>query len=400
MAACLDARAIAVSVHMNVAVQRTEMCAVARDLERAEILERRLARFHPCHRARVRALAAQHSRLKDLAESFPALLFTLASPRVDLDPSVAIAQVIAGMRLRDIAATAKLPMWLRSFAPESLAESIPVLPDSDLFRRRIGNLVPISRKDVSLWLRAVSIASCWGDDAIALWAAREWTCRPKSKVRCEDVLAALTRISLWAWHSKHSNPDHPCYPVTRWTPCMTWKSASAARWEWWNSVRLYMSLGEAPLQSVWFQPMTIDGYDFVPLSNASEIVREGQVLQNCVRTYGDRLAHNWCRVWSMRRGGEPYAMLELSFTRLDPLPNIMQLLLAKNAPAPLEAWLVARRWLGAQDLRAAAKQRIPWRQAPLDKRAWQALWKPYWLTKKRIPKGLPLTPTWYALREM
>ncbi len=367
---------------------------------RSDLLERRLARFQPQVRARVRAVAEQHPRLKDLALSFPALLFALAVPRAGYDPSRAIAQVIAGVRLRDIASTAQLPVWLRSFAAEALSEPIPELPDSDLFRKRITNLAPLLRKDVSPWLRAVSTAASWGDDAIALWAAREWKCRPKKRVRREDALGALARISLWAWHSKNASADHPCYPATRWTPCMTWKSAMAAKWEWWNSVRLYTSLGDAPLQCVWFQPMAIDGYEFVPLRSASDMVREGQALQNCVRTYGDRVAHNCCRVWSMRRGGEPYAMLEVSFLRQDPLPNIVQLSLAKNAAPPLEAWLVARRWLAAQDLRMAAKQRIPWDQAPLDRRAWRTLWKPYWLAKKRIPKNLPLTPTWYALREI
>jgi hypothetical protein len=93
-------------------------------------------------------------------------------------------------------------------------------------------------------------------------------------------------------------------------------------------------------------------------------------------------------------------MLELAHTRLDPLPNIAQLQLTKNGRAPLEAWLVARKWLAAQDLRAASKRRVPWNEAPLDRKVWQALWKPYWRFKRRIPEGLPLTPTWFALKEI
>lgn len=382
---------------MRAATQRTD----ASDHARADLLERRLNRFQPRFRSRVRALADRHPRLKDLAASFPALLFALAVPRAGFDHARAIEQVIEGLRLRQIAATARVPTWLRRFGPEPFAAPIPTLPDGELFCRQIGYLAPRSPRDLRSWLAAISTASDWGDDSIALWAAREWTRRSRRYPKNEErALAVLARISLWAWYSKNGNPDHVCHPATRWTPCVSWQNASAAKWEWWNRIRLHMSLGEPPLEDVWLQPATIDGYEFLPLRSATDILRDAAILENCARTYGDRLAHNSCRLWSVRRGGELYAMLELAYSRQDPLPNIVQLQLTKNARAPLEAWLVARKWLAAQDLRAASKRRIPWNEAPLDRNAWQALWKPYWKVKRRIPEGLPLTPTWFALQEI
>jgi len=60
--------------------------------------------------ARVRAVAARHTRLADLAVSFPSLLFALALPRPDIDPGPAIARVIDGRPLREVAAAARLPV--------------------------------------------------------------------------------------------------------------------------------------------------------------------------------------------------------------------------------------------------------------------------------------------------
>lgn len=386
---------------MTAFILRADAHAGARDVARADLLERRLRRFQPRFQPRVRALAERHARLKDLAASFPALLFALAVPRAGFDPTPAIAQVIDGAGLREIAAAARVSFWVRRFGPEAFGAPIPELPDSELFRRRIGSLAPKSPKDVTSWLRAVAVAADWGDEAIALWAARVWTSRSKRYPRqLEDQLAQLCRICVWAWHSKNGMKDAPCHPRTRWTPCMTWQSANAAKWEWWTHVRLHMSLSGTPLEDAWLQPASIDGYEFVPLRSASEIMDAGRTLKNCGWTYGDRLAHNSCRLWGMHRGGELFAMLELSHARQDPLPSIVQLQLAKNARAPLEAWLVARKWLAAHDLRAAAKQRVAWGEAPLDRKTWQALWKPFWLAKKRIPDWLPLTPTWSSLREV
>ena len=36
---------------------------------------------------------------------------------------------------------------------------------------------------------------------------------------------------------------------------------------------------------------------------------------------------------------------------------------------------------------------LAWDTVPLDRAMWFALWKPYWLEKKKIPSWLPLTPS-------
>ncbi|BBB97389.1 hypothetical protein M2212_004356 [Bradyrhizobium elkanii] len=52
-----------------------------REATRSVLLERQLRRYHPHVQGKVRALAMRHTRLADLAASFPALLFALAVPR-------------------------------------------------------------------------------------------------------------------------------------------------------------------------------------------------------------------------------------------------------------------------------------------------------------------------------
>ena len=74
----------------------------------------------------VRALAMRHSRIADLAVSFPALLFALAVPRPRLDPACALARVVDGRALAEVAAAADLyggsfSLLERVFKPWGLA---------------------------------------------------------------------------------------------------------------------------------------------------------------------------------------------------------------------------------------------------------------------------------------
>jgi hypothetical protein len=87
--------------------------------------------------------------------------------------------------------------------------------------------------------------------------------------------------------------------------------------------------------------------------------------------------------------------------RHDPLPVAGELLHARNRKAPAAIWLAARKWLIQQDLAkldwAMHKDR-PWRD--LDQRRWAALWRPYWLDKRRFPDFLPLKASRDALTDL
>src|SRR5437660_5050467 len=95
--------------------------APRRGAARSDLLERQLRRYHPRFQGAVRALAMRHSRIADLAASFPGLLFALAVSRPGLDPARALARVVDGHALADVAAAADVPMWLRRLPPETFA---------------------------------------------------------------------------------------------------------------------------------------------------------------------------------------------------------------------------------------------------------------------------------------
>src|SRR5436305_646250 len=123
-------------------MSRSLLRSPLRETARPAGLHRQLQRFHPRFRDAVGLLAMRHSRIADLALSFPALLFALAVPRRGFDPAPVLARVIDGQTLVELAAAAGVPMWLRKLPPETFAKPSGYLPAGELFRRQIANPLP------------------------------------------------------------------------------------------------------------------------------------------------------------------------------------------------------------------------------------------------------------------
>jgi hypothetical protein len=151
---------------------------------------------------------------------------------------------------------------------------------------------------------------------------------------------------------------------------------------------------------VWLAPGTTDGYEFIPLRSAQDVIEEARAMKNCVRGYGSDIAHDASRLWSIRKDGARVATLETSWWGGHLLLEIHELQAAENNDAPIEVWQAAMRWMREQKPVFFFNKTIQWSSAPLDRETWLAFWKPYWLAKRAIPEWLPLTPSRDALRAL
>jgi hypothetical protein len=358
------------------------------------LIERRLAQFQPPFRQRVAAFASRHPRLEDLVLSFPALLFALAVPQHGRERERARALVIDGASLRDAAAAARVPLWLRRLRPTMLRSPLPLLPDGLFISRQVLNHVPRSARRVSGWLDAISSAASVADDGVGVWMARVWQQRPP---RLEP--AGERGIALWAWYSRNV-PDDPCRVGIAWSPGLSFCRALDHADEWRTNVSLYLKLGDEPLRDLWFGPGTVGPFEIVPLQTFDDVVGEAHEMKNCVRWYGPELVESVCRLWSIRRGGERVATFEVSQAHESPFAYVSQLKLVDDKPAPEGIWRIAQEWLRAQP-----HQHIGWRQEkvsvpPAQVAAWRRMWRPYWLAKRCIPPWLQLTPSEATIREL
>lgn len=369
---------------MTAVLLHADACARAPASSSGEGLARRIARYRPAYRAAVASVANRHSRLADLAWSFPALLLALAVPRAGYDRARVSADVIAGAPLRALAAATQVPLWLRRLPPEALDAPVRPLPASPFAGRQIMNHVPKSPRAVSGWLDAIAEAADIADDAIAVWIAREWPRRDK-RARQDE----LKLICLWAWYSRHV-ADDPCRVKRRWTADIGSATAIDAARVWRQNVSLFVEMGEGKLADSWLRSREIGGFSFVPLDSFAAVRDEARAMRHCVRTYGRYLAENSCRLWSIRRNGVRVATVELGLRAEAPFPHIEQIKLRSNKCAPEGLWHLTRAWLNSHEFMDFAARCDYDSEPPARLDMWRRMWRPYWLAKRRIPSWLPL----------
>ncbi|MCB1542291.1 MAG: PcfJ domain-containing protein [Rhodoblastus sp.] len=362
----------------------------------ARSLERRIARFPAPYRSACRALARRHAWLEDIAFTFPALLLALAAPRRGFDTAPVIAAAEAGARLPALARAARVPMWLRRLPPDALEGPLPELPDSEQFARQIANALPTGRVDARQWLNNVALAHEVCGPGFAAWTAREFIRKPCAIVS----IAQLRLVGLWAWFSAQPETDAgACWPA-RFTEKMSWGGAWAEALQWARVVESALELGERPV-TPWIAGGSAGGFEFAPLTRASDLRDEARAMRHCVAMYGDQIAGGHSRLYSVRRDGERVATLELALQGAGLPVSVAQILGPCNkAPAPDVVW-AAHDWVHKRDLRALD---LP---APVDTAydndVWRRMWRPYWLERRRIPHWLPLRPyatlfRWYGPR--
>lgn len=379
---------------------RAPVSATAPARSNAALLEHRLSKFHAEVQPRVRPLAAEHLWIADLALSFPALLFALARPRHAATADAALRLVKSGAPLATVAQSAGVPLWMRAFPPEAFDTLIPALPDSPSFRRRIVNHLPSNWREAPKWMEIVGEAFDTADEDIALWFAREAPLKEKraKSYKRRNVNQHRRLVALWAWCSMHVDPAQS-FIATPWRSEMQWKAARDAASQWLSALYLPLYLGDRPIADTWLNDGEVDGYEFIALRTRNDVLQEAQAMSHCVAGYGQDLADNYTRLWSVRRNGERVATLALD-AGASSLPQIRELSGPSNAQVSLAMLIAARRWLHSQDALDVDVKRFHAILAEPDGDAWRRLWRHYWLAKRRIPAWLPLKPATHVLYQL
>ncbi|MBT9290703.1 hypothetical protein [Prosthecodimorpha staleyi] len=350
-------------------------------------MERRIRLFETRWQPTIRQLATAQGRIADLAVSFPALLFALAHPRRGLDVRPALNTVLAGAPLADIAAALGVPMWLRRLQPSMFRAPLPALPDGPLLRHRIVNHLPRRAKSAAQWLETVAEAARWGEPDFVVWCARE---APTGAKPGEHDISYL---ALWHFFSQRPETQAGGCVDRRWGEAIGWDAAVTAARSFRMTVMTKVLLGDIPIADPWLQPATVGDFKFLPLLSAAAIIEEASVMDNCVRGLAGSVAWNRYRVWSVHRNGERLATIGFGTTSLHPFVFIDQVKAKSNRRPDPEVLAAVHGWFeGLQQIRRDTwGKRSPEVNAERPK-VWRALWRPYWLERRRLPTWLPLSP--------
>lgn len=337
---------------------------------------RRLGAFNPLFRDDIAHLTQGSPVLEDLADSFPGLLFALATGYGTPGARrTCIASVELGMPLQRAAAVLSLPWWLRKLPAEAFTHRITALPDNPEFSRSIIDLIPSEPERMGPWLWAIERGYRGCHWQFALWAAG---CLSKSHrvFKSLDGETDFRLLTAWAWHARPGK--HPSQRLLRkpWTETMGLRRAIDELGIWRRRIALAIALDDHP-EDRWLREGSANGYDFVALLTPEDFIRESETMENCLDQFSDHLEDGSSRIFSVRKKGRTVANLEISLHESEPsMPAIRQLRGRRNRKSRPEIWRATYAWLGTQPLapRYVAGRRLDRSRA---QRATAELWGPY-----------------------
>lgn len=348
-------------------------------------LDTLIQRFDPALQTQLKHLVLKSERLEDLATVFPAALHMLAGRYGAADGrKKALACVVKGRPLRDVARHLKLPMWTRRLPPEAFRGDVGQVPGSELLSRRIINQLPRPGDNPAFWLQSVSFASMACDDYFALWLARQRVFYDRgSAERLFGLLAA------YAWYSSRGSCRTRDLIGALWQPEMAFETAVCAAKSWLNRMRLVIQLREGVISDTWLLAGEAHGLSFVPLVDEAQILLEARQMGNCADQYSDRIARDKCRLFSVRRNGARLATLEIGpHAREAGILAINQLKSRHNAQASHQIWRATYAWMSTQpELKHIPNTAIG--ERGMDGALWQALLSDY----RVHADGAPWLPT-------
>jgi hypothetical protein len=178
---------------------------------------------------------------------------------------------------------------------------------------------------------------------------------------------------------------------------MSYKSARTEALGWRDRALPYLTLGDKTVEDTWLAPATYGDIAIEPLSHAGSISAASAELENCARSYCHGVARNHRRLWGVRRAGILEAMVDLSRTVANggAYPRIVELRGRQNRNPTYEVEYAVCRWWIEQP-RPTAERLVVRANGGPDRAAWVCLWRPYWISKARLPAWLPLQPDWAA----
>jgi len=335
--------------------------------------------FPAPYRAQIAALTTSHRNLEDLAASFPALLFALATDYATPEQrSDALEAILAGKKLKAAAQRLGLPLWLRRLPPAALTAPLPVLPDDPEFALAAVPALPRQPEAMLPWLDFISLADRLAGRDVALWFARHGRLVPPATSAAE----ALWTLA-WAFYAKR--PDTLAGRIQRlaWTPRTGPRSAREEAANWRKRIEGLLALGTG-FPNTWFADGTAMGYDFVALKSPEDLFAECASMRNCLDLYALRLGHMRSRLFSVRSRGKPIATLELGLRNDEVgVPFIVQLRGIGNRRASPAVWQAVHAWMGGQSFAHLDRTPRPKRMSLVLRRE---LWAP--LTEAATALGL------------
>ena len=349
------------------------------DPRRAEQRTRRVNAFREEFRRPIADFTLSEPRLEDLADSFPALLFALATRYGSLQRrTAAVALVLRGSSLKNAAGALGMPMWMRRLDPGALTRPLLPVPTDAELDRSLGGCMPVKPAAQATWLDCVLIGHAMAGAEGAVWMAT----LGHQIVMGLSGTHILPWLAAWLWASRSPDAEISGLVLRHWTPDVGMETTFSALQDWERRIKLTRSIAE-PIRDVWLSERACGDYEVKALRTPQDFMRAASDLNNCLESWGGPVCCGEARIFTLRRGDLAVAAFEIVPDPEDPpMPRLRQVLGYLNRPVPLELWQKLSTWIETQRFRPIDTSPI----APEVQDARQMeLWGPFLGAFARVP---------------
>jgi len=341
-----------------------------------------LARFRADLQPALHKFAELSKAHADLLTSFPAVAISLVTTRLPARKVTAALKLVKeGKPLTQVSAALNLPMWMRRMPPEALHEPLPanLNPNDAGFGRVVNNAAPPAFKPGTIWLQQVLAARALGDDAFAAWFAP----------RCWDALRTdlIAPLAAFAWFSTRATLPAHRYLRRRWSPRSPLAAMAYEAHIWHVRMILELQALETEADALRLTGARYNGYEFIALETATDLTEEGRAMGHCVADYAERAAVGFSRLFSIRKGEQRFATMEIRFNS-EGAVGVEQLSGPRNRTPDVDVLRAAYGW--AKVLCATPGCAALYGPPPIHMPSWQIAWLPYVAAK--ASEGVTITP--------
>lgn len=343
--------------------------------EKEIAIEQQIRRFERSARRRLRRLASLSPRLGDLILAFPGAAYAIATDAVEPNRTgEAVRRVKEGYGLREVAQPLGLPMWLKRVPPEAFSGTLAGLPDGEKFARQISGRIPKSPAAAAGWLDWVSFAGQSAGDEFALWIAGQ---KPAFAGNIRANAVPLRPLAIYAWFSMQSGGPAHALIEKYWQPSMRYEKATLAMQHWLDQVAALFKTERPRRGPGRYSRRHSAGLRMVPLRTGSQLREEGRAMNHCVGTYANLVAAGECLIFSIRKGDDRLATLEIRTPWRRNAYAIAQVQGPGNSRVSSEVWDFARNWVDRYSADPVGALGSDEGEFTVKPEQWSRLWGPY-----------------------
>lgn len=353
-------------------------------------LEPQIRRFDKSVRKRLRRLAKTSPRLGDLIFSFPAAAHALATGRGPVDARhAAVSLVKDGAPLVAVAGALGLPLWTRRLDPGAFTEAIDLVFDSEGAARVLGSRIPATPEAQAAWFAAINVAFAAGGEPAALWIASHQKAFERLFGSC-DPPGRHAPLRRWGPSDADGVALMAAYVVASEAPDWRIGARIPRRWRktsalgnlgclvrcWLRAIADELCSDAPKAGGAWFKTQSVSGFKFAPRHTPEALIKEGQVMRNCVGAYASAVAQGGCLIYAVRRGGVSVATMEVQAGDKPGAAEIVQLEGPGNTAPTREVMKAAEQWLKRQGP-CPLRRRLSVLGDAIDPARWEACFAPY-----------------------